>query len=72
MAQAHSAVESVNAAQSVVSASALRQREGSLHKTTNFDLLNEAKPSILGLQIFFLAARRDYGDGGDYRARQEL
>ena len=35
---------------------------------------HEAKPSILGLQIVFLAARRDYGDGGggDYRVRQEL
>ena len=33
---------------------------------------HEAKPSILGLQIVFLAARRDDGDGGDYRARQEL
>ena len=33
----------------------------------------EAKPSILGLQIVFLAAPRD-DDGyyGDYRARQEL
>ena len=30
---------------------------------------HEAKPSILGLQVFFLAARRDYGDGGDYGAR---
>ena len=34
---------------------------------------HEAKPSILGLQIVFLAASRDdHGDGGDYRARQEL
>ena len=34
---------------------------------------HEAKPSILGLQIVFLAARRDYGGGGDdFRARQEL
>ena len=33
---------------------------------------HEAKPSILGLQIVFLAARRDYYDYGyDYRARQE-
>ena len=35
---------------------------------------HEAKPSILGLQIVFLAARRD-DDGyydGDYRARQEF
>ena len=32
---------------------------------------HEAKPSILGLQIVFLAAPRDYGDD-DYRARQEL
>ena len=34
---------------------------------------HEAKPSILGLQIVFLAARRDDGDGGDgdYRARQK-
>ena len=30
---------------------------------------HEAKPSILGLQIVSLAARRDDGDGGDYRAR---
>ena len=34
---------------------------------------HEAKPSILGLLIVFLAARRDYyGGDGDYRARQEL
>ena len=37
---------------------------------------HDAKPSILGLQIIFLAARRDYGGGGggggDYRARQKL
>ena len=34
---------------------------------------HEAKPSILGLQIIFLAAPRDDHDyGGDYRARQEL
>ena len=34
---------------------------------------HEAKTSILGLQIVFLAARSDYGGGGDdYRARQEL
>ena len=31
---------------------------------------HEAKPSILGLLIVFLAARRDYGRD-DYRARQE-
>ena len=31
-----------------------------------------AKPSILWLQIVFLAARRDYDDGDYYRARQEL
>ena len=31
---------------------------------------HEAKPSVLGLQIIFLAVRRDYG--GDYcGARQE-
>ena len=34
---------------------------------------HEAKPSISGLQIVFLATRRDYGDGGgDCRARQKL
>ena len=34
---------------------------------------HEAKPSILGLQILFLAAPRDYGDYDYYcRARQEL
>ena len=34
---------------------------------------HEAKPSILGLQIVFLAARRDDDDDGDdYRARQKL
>ena len=34
---------------------------------------HEAKPSILGLQIVFLAARRDdYYYGDDYRARLEL
>ena len=34
---------------------------------------HEAKPSILGLQIVFLAARRDHGgDSGGYCARQEL
>ena len=34
---------------------------------------HEAKPSILGLQIVFLAARRDDADDGDdYRARQNL
>ena len=34
---------------------------------------HEAKPPILGLQIVFLAARKDYsGDDGDYCARQEL
>ena len=35
---------------------------------------HEAKPSILGLEIVFLAARRDNGDGGggDYRVRQEF
>ena len=34
---------------------------------------HEAKPYILGLQIIFLAAPRDYHhDGGDYRARLEL
>ena len=34
---------------------------------------HEAKPSILWLQIVFLAARRDYDDyGDDYRVRQEL
>ena len=32
---------------------------------------HEAKPSILGLQIVFLAAPRDYSYD-DYRARQEL
>ena len=33
----------------------------------------DAKPSILGLQIVFLAARRDYDDyDHDNRARQEL
>ena len=32
---------------------------------------HQAKPSILGLQIVFLAAPGDYGDG-DYRARQEF
>ena len=35
-----------------------------------FEYGHEAKPSILGLEIVFLAARRDYGD--DYRARQKL
>ena len=33
---------------------------------------HEAKPSILGLQLVFLAARRDDGGGDDYRARQKL
>jgi hypothetical protein len=34
---------------------------------------HEAKPSILGLQIVFLAARRDeVYDGDDYHARQKL
>ena len=35
---------------------------------------HEAKPSILGLRIVFLAARRDDDDDGygDYRARQEF
>ena len=35
---------------------------------------HEAKPSILGLQIVFLAARRDDDDddGDDYRARRNL
>ena len=34
---------------------------------------HEAKPSIIGLQIVFWAARRDeYYDGYDYRARQKL
>ena len=35
---------------------------------------HEAKPSISGLQIVFLAAPQDdYGSGyGDYRARQDL
>ena len=35
---------------------------------------HEAKSSILGLQIVFLAAPRDYhgGDGDDCRARLEL
>ena len=33
---------------------------------------HETKPSILGLQIVCLAARRDYDYGDDYRARQEL
>ena len=34
---------------------------------------HEAKPSIIGLQIFFLAARRDdHYYAGDCRARQEL
>ena len=35
---------------------------------------HEAKPSILGLQVVFLAARRDddYDHDYDYRARQEL
>ena len=37
---------------------------------------HEAKPSILGLQVVFLAARRDDDDdddcGDDYLARQEL
>ena len=32
---------------------------------------HEAKSSILGLQIVFRAARRDYS-GDDYRARQEV
>ena len=33
----------------------------------------KATPSIWGLQIVFLAARRDYDDhGNDYGARQEL
>ena len=32
----------------------------------------EAKPSILGLQIVFLATRRDDGGYGYYCARQEL
>ena len=32
---------------------------------------HEAKPSILRLQIFFLAAPRD-DYGNDYRARQEI
>ena len=33
---------------------------------------HEAEPSISRLQIVFLAARRDYDYGDDYRARQEL
>ena len=34
---------------------------------------HEAKPSILGLQIVFLAAPRDdHGRDGDCRARQKL
>ena len=33
---------------------------------------HEATPSILGLQIVFLAARRDDYYGGYCRARQEL
>ena len=33
---------------------------------------HEAKPSILGLQIAFLAAPRDYHGDGDCRARLEL
>ena len=33
---------------------------------------HEAKPSISGLQIVFLAAPRDYYYDGDYRAYQEL
>ena len=33
---------------------------------------HEAKPSILGLQIVFLAAPRDDYDYGDYGASQEL
>ena len=33
---------------------------------------HEAKPSILWLQIVYLAARRDYDDYDCYRARQEL
>ena len=33
---------------------------------------HEAKPSILGLQIVFLAARMDDGGYGYYCARQEL
>ena len=37
----------------------------------NIEYGHEAKPSILGLQIVFLAARKDYG-GDDYCARQEL
>ena len=32
----------------------------------------EVTPSILWLQIFFLAARKDGDGGGDYGMRQEL
>ena len=44
-----------------------------VHKRKLIEYGHEAKPSILGLQIVFLAAHRDYGGGdGDCRARQEL